>query len=154
MEAPPTSIDWLPAVYHSSGETRVSPAVMARRSGATPSASAAICAMAVTMPCPSSTLPLNTVTVRSASKRTQRSRRGLFLRLSGIKKVVDEAHQGLRLFDHRAVPGVLDAAVARPRDRFGQRARERRRRGLVELAAHHQHALLQAGQARREIHLG
>ncbi len=80
---PPISIDWLPAVYHSSGDCLVSPATSDSRSRLTSSSSAAICAMAVSMPCPSSTLPLNTVTVRSALNRTQRSRRGVVLRLCG-----------------------------------------------------------------------
>src|SRR5262245_28689990 len=44
---------------------------MRMRSSGTPSSSAAICASAVTMPCPSSTLPVVTETVPSASKRTR-----------------------------------------------------------------------------------
>ena len=50
MAAPPTSIDWLPAVYHSSGEQRVSPGTIASCASDTSNSSAAICAMAVTMP--------------------------------------------------------------------------------------------------------
>src|SRR4051794_11560577 len=151
---PPTSSDWLPAVYHSSGEARVSPTVMAMRSGATPSSSAAICAIAVTMPWPSSTLPLKMRTVRSPSKRTQRSSDGVFLRLRGIKKFVDQADQRLRLLEHRAVAGVLDAAVARSWNLFREGAGERGRRGLVELAAQDEHRLREARKARREVHGG
>src|SRR3954469_10531679 len=83
IAAPPCSIDRLPAVYHSSGEAEVSPATMTIRSGATSSSSAAICAIAVTVPWPSSTLPEKTRTVPGGSMRTQRSRRGFALRLAG-----------------------------------------------------------------------
>src|SRR5687768_16364592 len=52
-------------------------------SSGTPSSSAAICASAVTMPCPSSTLPTLTDTVPSGSKRMRV--------LSGIKDRLDHA---------------------------------------------------------------
>src|SRR2546423_10708990 len=56
---------------------------MAMRAGATSSSSAAICAIAVTAPWPSSTLPEKTSTEPGGSKRTQRSRRGLSRRSTG-----------------------------------------------------------------------
>src|SRR3954465_8946469 len=56
---------------------------MVMRVNATSSSSAAICAMAVTAPWPSSTLPENTVTEPGGSNRTQRSSRGLALRSPG-----------------------------------------------------------------------
>src|ERR1700694_2784330 len=48
---------------------------MRMRSSGTSSSSAAICASAVRMPCPSSTFPVTIVTVPSRSKRTRRMAR-------------------------------------------------------------------------------
>src|SRR5687767_3411735 len=53
-------------------------------SSGTPSSSAAICASAVTMPWPSSTLPTATVTVPSGSKRTRR-----------LSRIEDRAHHAV-----------------------------------------------------------
>src|SRR3954466_16250353 len=65
------------------------------RVNATSSSSAAICAMAVTAPWPSSTLPENTVTEPGGSNRTQRSSRGLALRSPGsILDGAQDAHMG------------------------------------------------------------
>src|SRR5262245_20075060 len=53
------------------------------RSSPTSSSSATICARAVRMPCPISTLPGNTVTVPSRLMRSQRSSRRLAFKLPG-----------------------------------------------------------------------
>ena len=63
---PEFSTDWLPAVIPSFGVRPVSPDTMLMRASGRSSSSAAICASAVTMPCPSSTLPVKTVAVPSA----------------------------------------------------------------------------------------
>ena len=60
------STDWLPAVCPSFGVRPVSPEIILTRASGRSSSSAAICASAVRMPCPSSTLPVNTVTLPSA----------------------------------------------------------------------------------------
>src|SRR5215470_13344892 len=77
------SIDWLPAVWPSSGVWPVSPEIIVMRSSGRSSSSAAICANAVTMPWPSSTLPVNTVAVPSALMRIQPSSLRLFCKLPG-----------------------------------------------------------------------
>src|SRR5688572_18932723 len=56
---------------------------MAMASTGTPSCSAATCINAVLMPCPSSHLPVNTVTVPDWSMRIQASSIGVFRRLPG-----------------------------------------------------------------------
>ncbi len=82
--APPLcSTDWLPKVYCSSGPCDVSAETMRILSNPTSSSSAAICASAVRIPCPSSALPVKTVTVPSASKRIQPSSFRLLRRLNG-----------------------------------------------------------------------
>ena len=63
------STDWLPAVMPSFGVRPVSPEIILTRASGRSSSSAAICASAVRMPCPSSTLPVNTVAVPSALMR-------------------------------------------------------------------------------------
>src|SRR3954452_9070416 len=80
---PEFSIDWLPAVWPSFGVRPVSPEIMVMRASGRSSSSAAIWANAVTIPCPSSTLPVNTVAVLSALMRIQASSIRLPLRLPG-----------------------------------------------------------------------
>ncbi len=58
----------LPEVTPSFGVRVVSPDTIVSRCIETSNSSAAICAIAVAMPWPISTLPLNTVTVPSTSK--------------------------------------------------------------------------------------
>jgi hypothetical protein len=83
MAVPPYSIDWLPEVYSSSGVCAVSPEIIATRTSGRSSSSAAICASAVRMPCPSSTLPAKIVAVPSASMRSQASSMRFWSRLPG-----------------------------------------------------------------------
>src|SRR4030088_2472717 len=80
---PLCSIDWLPAVCPSLGVRPVSPEIIVTRPSGTSSSSAAIWASAVTMPCPSSTLPVNTVALPSASMRIQASSMRFVCRLPG-----------------------------------------------------------------------
>src|SRR3954471_2083725 len=70
---PEFSIDWLPEVTPSFGVRPVSAVIMLTRASGRSSSSAAICASAVTIPCPSSTLPVNTVALPSALMRSQAS---------------------------------------------------------------------------------
>src|SRR5215831_7188219 len=77
------SIDWLPAVTPSFGVRPVSPEIICTRSSGRSSSSAAIWASAVTMPCPSSTLPVQTVALPFGSMRIQASSLGLPARLPG-----------------------------------------------------------------------
>ena len=74
------SIDWLPAVTPSFGVFSVSPEIICTRSSGKSSSSAAICANAVKMPWPSSTLPVQTVALPSAVIRIQASSRRLVAR--------------------------------------------------------------------------
>ncbi len=60
---PLCSTDRLPAVWPSFGVRAVSPWTTSMRASSTSSSSAAICDSAVPMPCPSSILPVKTVTV-------------------------------------------------------------------------------------------
>src|SRR5712691_4232366 len=83
IDAPETSMDRLPAVYHSFGARSLSPETTRKRSGLTSSSSAAICVSAVTIPCPSSTLPTMRRTRRSGSNAIQLSSRGFSARLRG-----------------------------------------------------------------------
>jgi hypothetical protein len=76
-------IDRLPEVTPSFGVSDVSPETICSRFGSTSSSSATICVSAVRMPCPSSTLPVNTVTVPSGLMRSHASRRRLEFRLPG-----------------------------------------------------------------------
>src|SRR5438105_6172415 len=62
-------------------------------------------------------------------------------RSSSGEKCVDFPHQHFGLLEHRAVAAVRDFLVARARNLFRQRARERRRRGLVERTAKDQGAV-------------
>ena len=82
---PLCSIDWLPAVCPSLGVRLVSPETIVTRPSGTSSSSAAICASAVKMPCPSSTLPVNTVTLPSALMRNHASSVRLVSRLPGSR---------------------------------------------------------------------
>jgi hypothetical protein len=54
---PPRMMPLLPAVGPWSGVSAVSPSIIAMRSTATPSSSAAICGIAMRRPCPRSTFP-------------------------------------------------------------------------------------------------
>src|SRR5678816_1165883 len=65
------------------GVRPVSPEIMFTRDSGTSNSSAAICASAVRIPCPSSTLPVNTVAVPSALMRIQASSMRLPPRLPG-----------------------------------------------------------------------
>jgi hypothetical protein len=67
------------------GVRPVSPEIIVTRASGTSSSSAAIWASAVTMPCPSSTLPVNTVTLPSALMRSQASSVRLVCRLPGSR---------------------------------------------------------------------
>src|SRR5689334_16403566 len=79
---PESMMDMLPAVTPSSGPSGPAGSIsMAARS--TPSSSAAICASAVTMPWPSSTLPTRTPIVPSGRTSIQRERVGLAARFFG-----------------------------------------------------------------------
>src|SRR5688500_9714603 len=80
---PEFSIDCEPAVMPSFGVRPVSPEIMLIRVSGRSSSSAAIWASAVTIPCPSSTLPVNTVAVPSALMRIQASSIRLPPRLPG-----------------------------------------------------------------------
>ena len=80
---PLSCIDWLPAVYCSSGVRAVSAVMSSMRRGSTMSCSAATCVRAVLMPCPSSALPVNTLMRPSASMRIHASSIGSVLRLPG-----------------------------------------------------------------------
>ena len=80
---------------------------MRTRASATSSSSAAIRASAVTIPWPSSTLPVKTVTVPAASMRSQVSRSGLRCRLGGIT-----ARELPRRAPHRPQHARLRAAAA------------------------------------------
>src|SRR5437016_2694426 len=80
---PLCSIDWLPAVCPSLGVRPVSPEIIVTRPSGRSSSSAAIWASAVTMPCPSSTLPVHTVALPSAPMRIQASSMRLVCRLPG-----------------------------------------------------------------------
>src|SRR5262249_8950197 len=77
------STDWLPAVCPSLGVRPVSPDTMMMRSSGRASSSAANWRSAGRIPCPSSTLPVNTVAVPSALMRSQPSSRRLVCRLPG-----------------------------------------------------------------------
>src|ERR1041384_4746076 len=68
---PPSWIDRLPEVTPSSGLYAVLAGSIFIFDNSTPSSSAAICANAVVMPCPSSTLPGAIVTVPPGSRRTR-----------------------------------------------------------------------------------
>ena len=76
-------IDRLPDVTPSFGVRDVSPETTRSRPRSTSSSSATICVSAVRMPWPSSTLPVNMVTVPSASIRNQLSSCRLPFRLPG-----------------------------------------------------------------------
>ena len=67
------------------GRAAVSPEIIVTRASGTSSSSAAIWASAVTMPWPSSTLPVNTVTLPSALMRSQASSVRLVCRLPGSR---------------------------------------------------------------------
>src|SRR5262249_32248741 len=77
------SIDWLPAVSPSFGIRSVSPEIICTRSSGRSSSSAAICASAVTMPWPSSTLPVQTVALPFTLIWIQASSLRLVSRLPG-----------------------------------------------------------------------
>ena len=80
---PPCSIDRLPDVTPSFGVREVSPEITTMRARSTSSSSATICASAVVMPCPSSTLPVNTVTAPATSIASHASSWRLVCRLPG-----------------------------------------------------------------------
>src|SRR5260221_185536 len=91
---PLCSIDWLPAVCPSLGVRPVSPEIIVTRPSGTSSSSAAIWASAVTMPCPSSTLPVNTVTLPSALMGNQASSLRWGCRLPGGSGGAEPAERG------------------------------------------------------------
>ena len=76
-------IDCDPAVTPSFGTSAVSPEMILSRSRSMPSSSAQTCAIAVTAPWPSSTLPIISVTVRSALMRSHALSIGLSFRSPG-----------------------------------------------------------------------
>src|SRR3954470_14607537 len=80
---PEFSIDCEPEVTPSFGVRPVSPGIMVTRASGRSSSSAGILASAGRMPCPSSTFPVNTVAVPSASMRIQASSIRLLERLPG-----------------------------------------------------------------------
>ncbi len=80
---PEFSTDCEPAVMPSFGVRPVSPETIETRASGRSSSSAAICRSAVRMPCPSSTLPVNTVALPSGSIRIQASSLRLPPRLPG-----------------------------------------------------------------------
>ena len=83
IAVPPFSIDRLPDVWPSSGVRAVSPEIIWTRVSGRSSSSAAICANAVKIPCPSSTLPVKIVAEPSASMRSQASSMRFLSRLPG-----------------------------------------------------------------------
>src|SRR5262249_7662360 len=83
MAVPLSCMDWLPDVYPSFAVRSVSDVTRLSASMAAPSCSAATCRRAVLMPCPSSHLPVQTVTRPSASMPIQESSSGADLRLPG-----------------------------------------------------------------------
>ena len=82
---PLSCTDWLPAVWPSFGVSAVSPWMSAMRFRSTSSSSAAICAIAVPIPWPSSILPLKIVTLPSASMRSHAFSMRLAFRLPGSR---------------------------------------------------------------------
>src|SRR6185503_4175763 len=94
---PPSEIDWLPEVTPSSGLWAVDAGSMRILASPTPSSSAAICASAVRMPCPSSTLPLAIDTVPSGSKCTRCDRRRASDSAGGLSASIEDR------FDHAVV---------------------------------------------------
>src|SRR5687767_10513567 len=93
---PPSWIERLPEVTPSSGLCAVLAGTMRIFSRATSSSSAAICASAVRMPCPSSTLPLAIDTVPSRSKCTRCERRRASVSGAGFSaSIEDRAHHAV-----------------------------------------------------------
>src|SRR6516225_118416 len=82
---PLLSTETLPEVWPSLGVRAVSPEIISTRDSGRSSSSAAICASAVRMPCPSSTLPVKTVALPSALMRIQASSRRLPCKLPGSR---------------------------------------------------------------------
>ena len=113
----------------------VSPEIIVTRASGTSSSSAAIWASAVTMPCPSSTLPVNTVTLPSALMRSQASSMRLVCRLPGSRAgSCPSTTFGTRLNERTMPPSGGDEFAARQVRRVhGQRppcfARRAARRG-------------------------
>src|SRR5258708_4155640 len=83
MARPDCCTERLPEVTPSFGLTAVDARTICTRPISTSSSSAAICASAVTMPCPISTFPGETVTCPSVEKRTHDDSTGLAARLTG-----------------------------------------------------------------------
>jgi hypothetical protein len=79
----------LPAVVPSSGHSAVSPDTILTRPMSTSSSSAHSCVKAVRMPCPSSTLPVSSVTVPSALMRIHASSLRFEERLPGRRGACD-----------------------------------------------------------------
>ena len=80
---PPCAMVRLAPVIHWSGVVAVSPITISMRSKATSSSSAAICASAVLVPVPRSTLPTNMVTFPSGPSTTNESTTSLATDLAG-----------------------------------------------------------------------
>src|SRR5438309_103913 len=83
MAVPLSCREWLPAVKPSLAVRLVSAVTIFKAAIGTSSCSAATWQSAVLIPCPSSALPVSTVTLPSAAMRIQESRYGLSLRLPG-----------------------------------------------------------------------
>ena len=83
IAVPLSCIEWLPAVNISFGVRAVSAVIRVILPGSRSSSSAASWISGVLMPCPSSTLPVNTVTRPSAPTLSQESRYGVVFRLPG-----------------------------------------------------------------------
>src|SRR5882757_6948696 len=110
------SIDWLPDVTPSFGVRPVSPEIMWTRPSGRSSSSAAIWASAVKMPCPSSTLPVDTVALPSASMRIQASSMRLVCRLPGSVACWASASFGS---SEKATTRAPSPAVKSRRDNIG-----------------------------------
>src|SRR5437660_1495392 len=151
---PPSWIERLPEVTPSSGLYAVLAGRMRILSSGTPSSSAAICASAVLMPWPRSTLPLAIVTVPSRSKCTRCVRR----RASASGRCVSTGLFTCRL-QHRLDHAVVRAAAAqvlverRANLRFARApVAGKQRRGADRDAAHAVAALRRLLGDQRPLH--
>ena len=88
----------------------VSPEIIVTRASGRSSSSAAICASAVRMPCPSSTLPVKTVAVPSALMRIQASSMRLSVEAAGQRRRLLRQRQRFGRIERE---GEHDAAEAR-----------------------------------------